>query len=115
MLVAVENRDKAPAFFQSRTIVPNKPIQSADMRVMLESAELLPITGTASDSQGKPLPEAEVFLFGGMADETWVMQAHPEGGSFILNSRALSPAGRCSCGQRRPLHVLDITPRSAGQ
>lgn len=78
-----ESRVKAAAYFQDRTIVPEKPTESAAMRVTLERAELVSITGTACDSQGKPLPEAEVYLFGGTADDNWVKQANPTG-SWIV-------------------------------
>jgi protocatechuate 3,4-dioxygenase beta subunit len=79
-----ESRVKAAAYFQDRTMVPDNPTQSAAMRVTLEPAELLSITGTASDSQGKPLPEAEVYLFGGIADDKWVKQVNPTGSGIVF-------------------------------
>src|SRR5205823_1508391 len=88
-----EARVKAMAYFQDRTIAPEKPQDSAAMRVTLQPAELISITGTASDGQGKPLPAAEVYLFGGIADTTWVKQVQPTGSFIVLPEQFRTLAG----------------------
>ena len=68
------NRDLAPAFYAHQKITLKAAADPAALKITLAPVPLLEFRGTVTDAAGKPIPDAEVYLFTGDAKpDTWVM------------------------------------------
>lgn len=75
----IDRRDTAPQFFHHKRLHLN-PKTNGDiyLKVVLEPAELLEITGTVVDTDADPVPDANVYLLTGDAKEqTWLKTVNP--------------------------------------
>lgn len=64
----------APTFYAHQKITLNSAATPAALKITLAPVQLLEFHGTITDADGKPIPDAEVYLFTGDAKpDTWVM------------------------------------------
>ncbi len=75
----IDRRDTAPQFFHHKRLhLKPKTYGNIDLKVVLEPAQLLEITGTVVDTNGEPVPDANVHLLTGDAKEqTWLKTVNP--------------------------------------
>lgn len=75
----IDRRDTAPQFFHHKRLhLKPKTYGNIDLKVVLEPAQLLEITGLVVDTDDNPVPDANVHLLTGDAKEqTWLKTVNP--------------------------------------
>jgi len=70
---------QARFFHHKRVPLEAEHGEDVNLDVVLEAADLITFTGTVSDSEGKPVPNAAVMLFAGNAGvKSWQRELHPD-------------------------------------